>query len=299
MRVEPSRRSWAFGALLACAVLAPDRAAAEAPEGLSLAWQAPSECPTATAVRAEVVSLLGAGLEAVVPVRAEAVVTHDARFVVVLHTTIDGAEGERTLDADTCDELARSAALVLALALSGADRPAAPEVRVAFVVRAPVEAAFGVLPAPAMVVGLDLALDVDALRISLGGHATPEAGLAYPNDASRGATMIGAWAELVLGGVLRPTDGVAIVLGGGALAGGLVARSFGVTMVGAGVAPRVSLMARASLEGSPVPWLVVALDAILEVALVRPVLAIDGLPDLFRAEPIAARLGGAIGIRWP
>lgn len=296
------RAAWTTGALAlvlgTCSWASSARA--DAPEGLVLTWHAPEGCPAEDEVRAEVVSLLGEGVAAVLPVRADAELTpREGGWSLVLHTVIEETEGERTLDGETCEEVARAAALVLALALSGAERPPPQAPRVRFVSQVPVEAAFGVLPAPTLVLGLDVAIEIDALRIVAAGRVTPEAGVTYPSDATRGATLLAGWAELGVAGVLRPVDGVALVLGGGALAGALAGRSFGVTMPASGLAPRVSLLARASLELAPTSWLVVAAFAVLEVALVRPLVTIEGLPDLARAEPVAARLGGAIGVSLP
>jgi hypothetical protein len=84
---------------------------------LALEWTAPAECPTADAVTQEVHRILKEDdTSSALPVLADATVTQiDARrWRMHLVTTRDGAVGERTLDADSCQSLASAIALILA-----------------------------------------------------------------------------------------------------------------------------------------------------------------------------------------
>jgi hypothetical protein len=105
--------------VLALAAAAPFAATAyaESTAGpVTLAWSAPPECPREDAVLAEVQAALGpkAGTER--PVTARAVVTRAGRgFRVTLTTLRDGAPGERVLEDEACDALARATALIVVL----------------------------------------------------------------------------------------------------------------------------------------------------------------------------------------
>lgn len=90
---------------------------AATPAAAEVTWLAPPGCPTEAAVRSRVAALL-AGTEgmagAAVELRVEALAERRWR----LHASLHGrsGDGERTLDADDCDELAEAAALLTAIA---------------------------------------------------------------------------------------------------------------------------------------------------------------------------------------
>lgn len=89
-------------------------AAAIMPE---VVWRAPPGCPTEAAVRDRVATLLaGAEVTAGAAVELTAETRADGRWR--LHAVLHGPSGvgERTLDADTCDALAETAALLTAIA---------------------------------------------------------------------------------------------------------------------------------------------------------------------------------------
>src|SRR5512139_886504 len=85
---------------------------------LELSWQAPSECPTASDVHAELARIASAAPgEDLQPLKADVAVAHSgARYTAQLRTEHEGLVGERTLQAEDCATLARSVTLVLALA---------------------------------------------------------------------------------------------------------------------------------------------------------------------------------------
>ena len=91
-------------------------------------WEAPAGCPSAADVSRELERLVR-----VPPGKAPPHLSVDARveprgerWVLHLRTELDGVEGERELEAESCASLARAATLVVALALGvGADAGAA------------------------------------------------------------------------------------------------------------------------------------------------------------------------------
>lgn len=89
---------------------------ASAQERLALRWDAPPGCPDQAALRAEVTRLLGGAIPEGDPVSAEGSAREvEGGYRLVLRTRMNDAPGERTLDADHCEELGDAAALILAL----------------------------------------------------------------------------------------------------------------------------------------------------------------------------------------
>lgn len=93
------------------------RAHAQEAEVLALSWQAPSGCPSAAEVRAEIARLLGGAIGGFAGGRlqARAVVTQGQVWAVVLETESSGQGGQRSLEAGSCAELANATALIIAL----------------------------------------------------------------------------------------------------------------------------------------------------------------------------------------
>lgn len=85
---------------------------------LELSWQAPSECPAASDVHAELARIASAAPgEDLRPLKADVTVTKSGgRYGARLRTEHEGLIGERTLQAEDCATLTRSVTLVLALA---------------------------------------------------------------------------------------------------------------------------------------------------------------------------------------
>jgi hypothetical protein len=113
--MRPARPLVALVPLVAVFVASPARAAVP----LDLVWNAPAECPSADAVRAEFNRLarLPPGRT---PSRLAATADVEARgtrWHLRLRTVRDGVSGERELEADSCAALARAAPLVMALAM--------------------------------------------------------------------------------------------------------------------------------------------------------------------------------------
>ena len=103
---------------LVCALLFARGAFAE--NALTLEWRAPAECPTGDAVEREVSRLLG-GAAGARRLTAVAEVTREgARWRVRLRTLSAENPGDRTMDSESCGELADATALVLAMAIDPA-----------------------------------------------------------------------------------------------------------------------------------------------------------------------------------
>jgi hypothetical protein len=82
---------------------------------LQLDWQAPTGCPTAEAVRREIGRLAGSSESETLTARAVVTPTADARFQVTIDLA-GSASGHRTLTGDSCRQIARASALIIALA---------------------------------------------------------------------------------------------------------------------------------------------------------------------------------------
>lgn len=86
-------------------------------EALNLDWHAPADCPGPDHVKQLVAELVGGKAEGKLDVVAELSRDAEGRFHARLSTLMHGVGGERSLQAETCEELARASALVMALML--------------------------------------------------------------------------------------------------------------------------------------------------------------------------------------
>ncbi len=117
---------------IAVSTIAPSLAWSSPP--VQLAWSAPSGCPDAAHVRRELERLLDEPIATEAPprftARASVEQGDDGRWHLRLSMALD--EAERTLEGDTCEELADATALIIALAVdpvgvaARAGQPAAP-----------------------------------------------------------------------------------------------------------------------------------------------------------------------------
>ena len=93
-------------------------AAAHAEPTLELTWRAPAECPQEAAVRERVRALTGESARPSARLRAQGVVTSVAgRYRLSLSIREGSATRERTIDSDSCVDLAGAAAVALGLLL--------------------------------------------------------------------------------------------------------------------------------------------------------------------------------------
>src|SRR5690348_13371307 len=110
------------------------RAAEPATAALDLTWSAPAECPMRDDVMREVERILGGGAPRRARARADVMKLGAERWQVRLVTEVDGAAGERAIEASTCEQLASATALILAWVLDPSrahdgETPAAPPSR--------------------------------------------------------------------------------------------------------------------------------------------------------------------------
>ncbi|MEJ7732636.1 MAG: hypothetical protein WKG00_25965 [Polyangiaceae bacterium] len=108
------------GALILAGTVAASAQPASTDDPIELRWSAPSACPDAAGVRAEMDRLLGGKPSAASGKRlrasAEVFASEAGGWRLKLHTESDGAAGERSLRDDSCTALADTAALILAMA---------------------------------------------------------------------------------------------------------------------------------------------------------------------------------------
>lgn len=107
--------------------LAVTRAGA-AQEPLELRWTAPAECPQEATVRERFNALVPREMLERARLRADGTITKmDERYRLVLRLEVDDLAGERSIESDSCTDLAGAAAVALGLLLqSAAPEPTAP-----------------------------------------------------------------------------------------------------------------------------------------------------------------------------
>jgi hypothetical protein len=106
----------AFMLPVACGVVS-IASLAGAQEPVSLAWNAPTGCPSGESVVADVKTILGGPTPHRVTARADVTQLGPEHWSVHVATDVDGTQGERTLEADSCTSLAKATALILAWAV--------------------------------------------------------------------------------------------------------------------------------------------------------------------------------------
>jgi len=116
---RPRMRVPAVFLALSVLTIAPRASATE------LSWDAPASCPDRATVETRVEKLVG-GAKSDVVAEARVTTTKDG-YHLTLVTTRGGVRGERALDDASCDALAESAALIVAMAIDPAAALAADE----------------------------------------------------------------------------------------------------------------------------------------------------------------------------
>lgn len=183
-----------------------DRARAQPSVPLDLEWSAPSECPDGPSVVRGVGERLGGTRDSTPTLQASGQIERSsAGFRLELQTE----HGERRLEAASCDELARSAALILALLIDpqaepskpttpiapspplapppvAAQPPAAPQPKAAPIAvggyaRAELLLDVGMFPNVAVGPGIALGLTLAATSLELSAGFWPNNSLAYPD----------------------------------------------------------------------------------------------------------------------
>jgi hypothetical protein len=104
-------------ATLTTLALTASPARASADPAISLDWRAEADCPQGPQIVAEVERILGtpAGPRRHVDARADVTRTNDGKFRVTLVTSGADVAGRRSLEAESCREVASATALILAL----------------------------------------------------------------------------------------------------------------------------------------------------------------------------------------
>ncbi|HWB79853.1 MAG TPA: hypothetical protein VG755_33040 [Nannocystaceae bacterium] len=297
-------------AVLAHALLEPSEAAS-----VELRWTAPSECPGVDEVRGNVEALVGTAIVQGDAIVVDGVVTHsDQGWSLDLSITSASGSRTRTLPGASCRELARVAALLIAVAIDPSmqdePEPAPPTpapAPVPIVAPTPVEprsapprrralaGAFGVhgvlgygaLPRVAGALGPHAALLVGAARIELA------ASFWFPSEtrSDRGAIRMwhidarGCWSPMLAKHVELP-------LCGGLQAGAMVGHGDAIARPTNGRLPWVAIDAGLGVIVLPVDRVGLRLDVRGVAPLVRPGFAVDD-DVVFRARAlaIAATLG--------
>lgn len=111
--------------LIAASVLVTRRAQAQQVGGLVIRWDAPDNCPQQNEVSDRVRKLLGSPITLQVPFQADGAIAQadDGRYRLKLVTRSGGLVGERTISSRSCEDLARAAAVAIALLLHGEEVP--------------------------------------------------------------------------------------------------------------------------------------------------------------------------------
>lgn len=290
-----------------------------------LGWAAPSDCPPAAVVEAEVLAIVGAAPSPGPELLATVVVVRrgDGQYEATLGTLRDGVAGERHLTGADCVEVAHAAALVLALMLAPGAEPAparpapppapepaaaaspappprpppapAPDRPSAWLARGAVLVGAGMLPGTAAGAGLAFGAARDAASLELRLEAWLPTTVTSAAQPQMGAElwMLAASPALCWRG--RPGGGP-VRLDGCAAVGAthLRARGFGMSDPARAAATWGTLRAEAGvalrLTGR------VALRGSAEAArpFVRPRFAIENVGVLHRPAPLGA--GGGLAV---
>jgi hypothetical protein len=214
--------------------------------GVDVAWAAPGDCPTSADLQGRVTTRI----RGAAAVRARGRVEHDgATWRLALAIETADTQGERTLEAASCESLASSAAVVIAMAIapprdepapvvaapasspSPPDRPAAPQRRPTprFHVRGDVVADAGMMPSLAAGGGLSLGVWA-ARRLSVEASTSVFAS----QDGTVAGSTRGASFTLVSGGVRACwalTEGIEVAPCAGVVVERLGASGFGALRV--------------------------------------------------------------------
>jgi hypothetical protein len=180
--------TWATASVATLLLATPAPAQDRAPN-VTLAWLAPSECPTEAAVRGELRAILS---DSTAPGRvdAQAVVRRAGdRWHVDIDIRSEQGSGKRSFDAASCSELGSAVALIVALAFDPSRRPLAAEPNAdggaAVAPPAPPAPPEPPPPAPAAVAG-----DRSRLRLVVAAGGAVDVG-ALPSAGAGGVIAIG------------------------------------------------------------------------------------------------------------
>lgn len=267
--------------------------------GLALSWEAPPACPSQGEVEQEIERLSAGREPSLAAFRVRVVVTEaPGRWQAKLWTEAAEASGERGFDAATCRELADAAALIIALALFPELPSAAVSPVLELSLRASLAGELGSLPGPGLEAGVGLRLARGSLDL-LAEVATglrsdrqeqgPRMGSGLTVSIPFSAGLRGCWSPL--------QDPFDLGLCAGATARLTHGQGFGISSPLSSsawwVGPSLGVVLRLGLW----PRLRVYADAMLSLAITRPVFVIEGFGEVHRTEGALGRVG--VGLEVP
>jgi len=304
-------------------------AEADPAETMELIWLAPPECPTAQDVQDDVRALV-AGAQNPQPTKVTATVSAAEPGRWMLELEVDNAliKGRRTLEAETCVDLAHATAMVAAIAIdpfSGAqpEETTPPESSPPPLDPAPTPAPITPQPprgvAPTFTSYWSVAGGGGAgwssdrtgvVRLS-GGWERRRLGVRFGSDVwlprryDAGEAAVGISVTHVLGHLrlcgLPGSDSVTVLLCGGARVGVSVARSFGVQDPGSRGSVATAALASAGLRWTPgrtSPNLGLFFDAEAALHLTRPRFHTDGREPAYTGNSVALLLLAGAEVRF-
>lgn len=185
-----------FSAVLAVLAATSEARGDDSDGPLRLTWIAPAGCPRQAEVHADVERLVG-----VVPpetpaldARARVLPNRSGGWRLRLSTDFDGSTGERELDGNSCEAVARAAAVMLALMLNpSAQAPQPAQRERPLTLRLGAEGhlgiGFGTLPGPAPQAGLGIVARVPPVWLWISADAALPQHAEVPGDPSRGGDV--------------------------------------------------------------------------------------------------------------
>ena len=114
MRYPRRMRAAPVIATLSLGLLADVARADSIDDAVQLSWNAPAGCPSHDSVMNDVARILGATTTHHATVRADVTELGPERWSVHLATNVDGAPGERSLEANSCEAVASATSLIVA-----------------------------------------------------------------------------------------------------------------------------------------------------------------------------------------
>ena len=114
MRYPRRMRAAPVIAILAIGLIAEVARADSIDDAVQLSWNAPAGCPSHDSVMNDVARILGATTTHHATVRADVTELGPERWSVHLATNVDGAPGERSLEANSCEAVASATSLIVA-----------------------------------------------------------------------------------------------------------------------------------------------------------------------------------------
>lgn len=267
--------------------------------GLGLSWEAPRACPSQGEVEQEIERLSAGREPSLAALRVRAVVTEAVgRWRAKLWTEAAEASGERSFDAATCRELADATALIVALALFPELPRAETGPALELSLRASVAGALGSLPRPGLEAGagirlalgsFDLLADASTGLLSDRQEKGPRSGSGLTVSVPFSADLRGCWSPL--------QHPLGVGLCAGATARLTHGQGFGISSPLSSsawwVGPSIGVVLRLGLW----PRLRVYADALLSLAITRPVFVIEGFGEVHRTEGALGRVG--VGLEVP